>query len=142
MKINYKEKYMYLLAEFENYKKRLEREKNDLIKEAKISSILPFLQIKNYLDMAKIACEKSNNIESIQIGLNMIFDKFSNIFSDIGIEKIKTIGEKFDYNLHNAIEYKSSNDVEEGIIISEISPGYKLNDYVIAPSNVIVSSGK
>lgn len=137
----YKEKYTYLLAEFENYKKRIIREKSDLKRDVQIDTIMPFLQINNYLEMAKMAIEKSDNVEAIKYGLKMIFDQFENVFSNLNISKIKSVGEKFDHNVHNAIECKASEDVPEGYIISELNPGYKLNDYVIVASNVIVSSG-
>jgi ribA/ribD-fused uncharacterized protein len=138
---NYKEKYTYLLAEFENYKKRMVKDKEFLKNDAIISTIEPFLQINDFLGMAKIACEKSDNIESIKYGLNMIFDKFYETLSNMNIKKIESIGNKFDPNLHNAIEYKHSDDVQEGYIIAEIKAGYLYGDKVIHPSDVIVSSG-
>lgn len=138
---DYKEKYTYLLAEFENYKKRMVKDKEFLKNDAIISTIEPFLQINDFLGMAKIACEKSDNVESIKYGLNMIFDKFYETLSNMNIKKIKSIGNKFDPNLHNAIEYKHSDDVQEGFIISEIKSGYLYGDKVIHPSDVIVSSG-
>lgn len=138
---NYKEKYTYLLAEFENYKKRMIKDKEFLKNDAIISTIEPFLQINDFLGMAKIACEKSDNVESIKYGLNMIFDKFYETLSNMNIKKIESIGNKFDPNLHNAIEYKHSDDVQEGYIIAEIKTGYLYGDKVIHPSDVIVSSG-
>jgi molecular chaperone GrpE len=138
---DYKEKYTYLLAEFENYKKRMVKDKEFLKNDAIISTIEPFLQINDFLGMAKIACEKSDNLESIKYGLNMIFDKFYETLSNMNIKKIKSIGNKFDPNLHNAIEYKHSDDVQEGFIIAEIKSGYLYGDKVIHPSDVIVSSG-
>jgi ribA/ribD-fused uncharacterized protein len=138
---DYKEKYTYLLAEFENYKKRVVREKNGLKLDAQVEVITPFLQISNYLEMAKLAIEKSDNVESIKYGLNMIFDLFNKVFTELKIERIKALGEKFDPLLHNAMEYKPSDDAEEGLITSEIRPGYTFNNIVIVPSDVIVSSG-
>lgn len=139
---NYKDKYMYLLAEFDNYKKQVIKEKEVLKNNIKIDTLLPFLQINDYLEMAKIATEKSDNIDSIKYGLNMIINQYKNILTENNIVKIETKNKKFDHNFHNAIEYKSSNDVEEGYIITELKPGYLLNNKVIVPSNVIVSSGK
>jgi molecular chaperone GrpE (heat shock protein) len=57
------------------------------------------------------------------------------------ISKINTIGEKFDHNYHNAVEYKNSEDVEEGYIISELKPGYLYNGKLINVADVIVSAG-
>lgn len=137
----YKEKYTYLLAEFENYKKRVIKDKEFLKNDVIINTIEPFLQINDFLGMAKIACEKSDNVESIKYGLNMIFDKFYETLSNMNIKKIESINNKFDPNLHNAIEYKYSDDVQEGYIIAEIKTGYLYGDKVIHPSDVIVSSG-
>ncbi len=140
--IDYKEKYLYLLAEFENYKKRNVKDIENLRFNTIINTVEPFLQINNFLNMAKIACEKSDNVESIKYGLNMIFDNFSKVLEEMKITKIKTIGEKFDHNYHNAIEYKNSEDIEEGYIISELKPGYLYNGHLINAADVIVSSGK
>lgn len=139
---DWKKKYTYLLAEFENYKKRVSIDNINNAKAALISAISPFLNINDYLQMAKMACEKSDNIESLKAGVNMIVDLFSKTLEEHHIEKIKTIGEKFDHNFHNAIEYKSSDDVPEGFIISELKPGYLYGNTVINHANVIVSSGK
>ena len=136
------DRYKRMLAEFENYKKRMVKDKEFLKNDTIISTIEPFLQINDFLGMAKIACEKSDNVESIKYGLNMIFDKFYETLSNMNIKKIESIGNKFDPNLHNAIEYKHSNDVQEGYIIAEIKTGYLYGDNVIHPSDVIVSSGK
>jgi ribA/ribD-fused uncharacterized protein len=139
---DYKEKYTYLLAEFENYKKRVIKDKEFLKNDVIISTVEPFLQINDFLGMAKIACEKSDNVESIKYGLNMIFDKFYETLSNMNIKQIDSIGKKFDPNLHNAIEYKPSDDVQEGYVIAEMKAGYQYGETVIYPSNVIVSSGK
>ena len=139
---NYKEKYLYLLAEFENYKKRNVKDIENLRFNTIINTVEPFLQINNFLNMAKIACEKSDNVESIKYGLNMIFDNFSKVLNEMKITKIKSIGEKFNHNYHNAIEYKNSEDIEEGYIISELKSGYLYNGHLINAADVIVSSGK
>ena len=140
--IDFKDKYMYLLAEFDNYRKQVIKEKEILKNNVKVETLLPFLQINDYLEMAKIATEKSDNIEAIKYGLNMIIDQYKNILTENNIAKIDAKDKKFDHNFHNAIEYKPSNDVPEGYIINELKPGYILNGKVIVPSNVIVSSGK
>ncbi len=140
--INYKDKYLYLLADFENYKKRIQKDIQLLRRDTFLVTIKPFLQVNDYLEMAKIAIEKSDNIESLKQGLNIICEKFSSTLTDMNISKIKTIGEKFDPSKHNAIEYKKSDDIEEGYIIHEVNAGYLYKDYVLIPSNVIVSSGK
>ena len=88
---DYKEKYTYLLAEFENYRKRIEREKYDLIRDSKISVIEPFLQIYNFLNMAKTAIEKSDNIDSIKVGIDMIVKQYDKTLEDLNISKIKYI---------------------------------------------------
>jgi len=139
---NFKDKYMYLLAEFDNYKKQMSKEKELLKNNIKIDTLLPFLQINDYLKMAEVATEKSDNIESIRYGLNMIINQFKSVLEENGITKIECCGKKFDHSFHNAVEYKSSDDVEEGYIISELKPGYLLNGKVIVHSNVVVSSGK
>ena len=138
---NYKEKYLYLLAEFENYKKRIERDKNNLIKDSKISVIEPFIHIYNFLNMAIDSINKSNNVEAVKQGLNLIVNNYSNILTDLKITKIDTNGKKFDHNYHNAIEYKASDNVKEGYIISEITPGYLYDNELLIASNVIVSAG-
>jgi len=140
--INYKDKYLYLLADFENYKKRILKDIELLKNDVSISMLTPFLEVNDCLSIAKESIEKSDNIESIKNGIDMIIKMYSNVLSDLKVEKIKTVGEKFDPSLHHAVQYQSSRDVKEGYIISEVKGGYLYKDKVIYPSNVIVSSGK
>lgn len=142
MKTNYKEKYMYLLAEFDNYKKRVVKDQELLKQNTFINTILPFLEINDFLEMARISCEKSTNIDAIKYGVNMIVDKFSGILENNNVTRINTKHAQFDPVYHEATEYVESDTIEKDYIISEIKAGYTVNNVVICPAIVTVSSGK
>lgn len=127
-----KEKMMRLLADFDNYRKRMEKEVNELAEKEKEKLLLRFLEVYENLQMAykEISHE----------GLHMVMNQFKKVLNDEGIEEINAIGKKFDYNLHHAIATKKSKE-KDGIIIEEIKKGYMLNGRVIRPSYVIVAKG-
>ena len=140
-KEDFKSKYLYLLAEFENYKKRTAKEKEILRKETEKRVLLPFLTIADYLSLANKIIEKTDNIDTIKHGIHMIAQEFDKTLNNLNVNKIKTIGEKFDYNLHEAVQYEASDDITEGYIKDEIKSGYKKGEDVLIAPKVIVSSG-
>ncbi|OYT60946.1 nucleotide exchange factor GrpE [Thermoplasmatales archaeon ex4484_30] len=127
-----KEKMMRLLADFDNYRKRMEKEVNELAEKEKEKLLLRFLEVYENLQMA---CKEIENE-----GLQMVMNQFKKALNDEGIEEINALGEKFDYNLHHAVATKKSKE-KDGIIIEEIKKGYMLNGRVIRPSYVIVAKG-
>jgi len=123
-----------LRADFDNYRKRMKKELGTMIFQEKERLLLPFLDVYENLNEAIIAHPDK--------GLCMVFDKFTKILEEVGIQEISTVGKPFDHACHHAIATEVSSSNEEGIIIKEIRKGYKIDEKVIKPSYVIVSRGE
>ena len=89
--------------------------------------ILDFLPILDNLEIAEHHIKESKDFKAVQEGVYMIQSQIQAFLKDIGIERIKALGEKFDPHLHEAIEIEESNDKDEGIIIEELKPGYNFS---------------
>jgi molecular chaperone GrpE len=93
-----KEKLIYLQADYQNYRKRTAKDISDARSYGQAAALEPFLTINDFLDMAKTASEKSDNIESIRQGLDMIIAQFVRTLDEIGVKKLNAVGEQFDAN--------------------------------------------
>jgi len=138
----YKDKWLRALAEYENLKKRVEKEKADTIKFSNQLLIMEFFPIMDSFDSAINSIERSDNKESFLRGLKMLQTEFHRILEMNGLKKIKSVGEKFDPNIHQAEEEISSDKFSAGIIAEEMRSGYMLNNKLLRPAVVKVSKGK
>lgn len=135
-------KYLYLQAEYQNFRKRAARDISEARAHAVEDTLLPFLSIADFLGMAGVAAEKSDNLDALKQGLTMIISQFDKTLDDMGVNKFSGVGEKFDPSLHDAVARENSDDVPEDLIISEWNCGYKLGEKLLRPARVIVSAGK
>ncbi len=127
-------------AEFENYKRRTENEKETLFKYAAEPFILKVLPIFDDLKRS-LSHIDNDNLESVREGFKMIADKFGQVLESQGVKKIDSVGKEFDYEYHEALLQQPSEEYPENIIIEEIEPGYIYKDKVLKHSKVIVSQG-
>ena len=134
-------KYLYLQAEYQNFRKRSVRDIADARNYAVASTLVPFLSVVDYLGMAQSAAEQSDNLEALKQGMNMIIGEFDKALDELGVKRMKTAGEKFDPALHDAVGYEKSETVPEGAIIREWSGGFTMGDKLLRPARVLVSSG-
>lgn len=128
----------HVQAEFENYKKRVEKEKKDFRKCAKeefIAGILPLL------DNFELAIKNKDNKEEFVKGVELIFSQFTVLLEKQGLRKIETNEKKFDPYKHEALMTEES-EKEEGMILEEFQKGYELNGKIIRHSKVKVAKGK
>ena len=132
---------MYLEADYQNYRKRVVKDLSEARLCGTAGTLEPFLTVFDFLGMAKNAAEKSDNIESIRQGLNMIIGEFHKAFDELGVKKIATVGTDFDPKYHEAAAHEPSDEVPEGKIIREWSGGFKLGERLLRPARVVVSSG-
>ena len=125
-------------ADFENYKKRVEKEKQGFLKSA-CSAII--LEILPAVDSFEIALKTNSNFEDFKKGMEMIYAQLVSILEKNGLKPIKAKGEKFDPYVHEALLQEES-DSEKGVIIEEFQKGYMMNDSVLRHSKVKVSAGR
>ena len=123
-----------LQADFENFKKITEKQNIEIIKFANEDIIKDFLDC--YEDFGR-ALELEND-KDLREGIELIYNKFSDILTKEGVEEIPAKGEKFDLNKHEALMVQKSDDVENGYVIDELMKGYTYKDKVLKYSKVIV----
>ncbi len=124
-----------LQADFDNFRKQSEKQKQDLIRYANEGLIVKFLDI--YEDMER-ALENSSNEEELREGLELIYSKMKNALEKEGVEEIPAVGEKFDPFKHEALLTVDSPNHENNEIVDELMKGYTLKDKVIKYSKVRV----
>ena len=124
-----------LQADFDNFRKQNDKQKQDLIRYANEGLIVKFLDV--YEDMER-ALENSTNEEEIREGLELIYSKMKNTLEKEGVEEIPAVGEKFDPFKHEALLTVDSPDHENNEIVDELMKGYTLKDKVIKYSKVRV----
>ncbi|MBR7128146.1 MAG: nucleotide exchange factor GrpE [Lentisphaeria bacterium] len=135
-------KILYLQADYQNYRKRTSKDINDARVSGTANALEPFLRVNDFLGMAQIAVEKSDNIEAIKQGILMIINEYTKAMDELGVVRIKSINEKFNPELHDAISQEFSETVADGVIIKEVTGGYKMGERLLRPARVIVSKGK
>ena len=130
------ERYMRLMAEFQNFKRRAAREKTDIhayANEKIISELLPVLD-----NFERALDTKSDDMEGYVKGMELIFTQLKTALEHAGLKEIPAMGEEFDPNVHNAVMTEDSDEHDDGKISKVLQKGYKLNDKVIRPSMVAV----
>ena len=137
---NYFKQLNYLQADFENYKKRVQREHYDAASRGKEQLLKNLLSITDELEIALKESKKSKNFEAVVEGLEMILKKMCSLLETEGLQKIEAVGKQFDPNLHEAIIKVDKKGKEVGKILEEIRSGYIFNGKVIRPSLVKVAT--
>lgn len=126
-------------AEFDNYKKRTAREKEDFYKSAVCETVAPLLPVLDNLERAVAAAEDSGESGSVLDGVKMVKKQFEDALKSIGVEPIEAVGEQFDPEKHNAVMTADS-DEDENIVLEEFQKGYIYRDKVVRHSMVKVSN--
>ena len=138
----YSDKYMRAHAEFENARRRMEKDKADYARFANDSLILEFLPIIDNLEIAERHIKEAKDFKAVQGGVDMIQAQIQKFVKDIGLEKIETVGKKFDPHLHEAMETEESQDKDDGLIVAELKPGYSFNGRLLRPAVVKIVKKK
>ncbi|MDD5331564.1 MAG: nucleotide exchange factor GrpE [Candidatus Nanoarchaeia archaeon] len=133
----YKDILQRLQAEFENYRKRTEKEREDIIKYGNQELIIKLLPI---VDSFELALNNRKDKDQFVKGIELIYSQFTDTLEKEGVKKIKVLGEKFNPNIHEALLQEHS-DKPEGTIIEELQSGYVLNNKVIRFAKVKLSNG-
>ena len=130
------ERFMRLMAEFQNFKRRAAREKSDIhayANEKIVGELLPVLD-----NFERALQTEGGDLESYAKGMELIFTQLKTALEHAGLAEIPALGEEFDPNVHNAVMTEQSEEHEDGKISKVLQKGYKLNDKVIRPSMVAV----
>lgn len=142
------EKYLRKAAEFENYRRRMDRETRRRYDAGKIDVVKAMLDVLDDLERSVDAAEELKEAqdaetayESLRGGVDMVHRKFKDALNQIGIERIDAEGDPFDESLHEAMmQQPAPDDVEPGTVLNEVQTGYRMGDRVIRHSRVIVAT--
>ncbi|MEG1621636.1 MAG: nucleotide exchange factor GrpE [Oscillospiraceae bacterium] len=131
------DKYLRLVAEYDNFRKRSQKEKDCIYPEAVAATIMQFLPLTDSFDRA-LACECKD--DEFKKGIDMINTTLNEIFAGLKVELIGTVGEKFDPNFHNAVMHEESDEYEESTVVEVFQKGYKIDDKVLRYAMVKVAN--
>ena len=134
-----KSRYLYLYAEFENYKKRAIKDRSDLLKFGWEQVARELLQVADNLERALQHMPASTD-SALKHGLELVLNQFKGALQKQGVEHIESVKQNFDPNLHEAISHEPS-EHPEGIVVKELTRGYTLHGRLLRPASVVVSNG-
>ena len=135
-------KILYMQADYQNFRRRTAKDISDARISGTANALEPFLNINDFLGMAQVAIEKSDNVEAIKQGIMMIIQQYERAMEELNVSVLQTAGAKFDPELHDAMSQEYSDTIPDGCIIKEVRKGYKMGERLLRPANVIVSKGK
>jgi molecular chaperone GrpE len=133
------DRFLRLFSEFDNYKKRVSKEKLDLISTASEKVLVGLLPVIDDFERAIAANEKVDDVDSIKEGFNLIYNKLKQMMKRFDVEEIQAKGEEFNTDFHEAVtHFPAQNEEDKGKVIDVTEKGYKLKDKVIRFAKVVV----
>lgn len=136
------DKHLRVCADFDNARKRWDREKQELIKFANVSLIKNLLTITDELEHALRAIKEDSQCRKIVEGVELTYNNLRNVLGREGLKVIDAKGKKFDPHIHEIVGQVENNDVEEHTVVEEIQKGYLLGDSLLRTSKVVISVPK
>jgi molecular chaperone GrpE len=135
------ERLLRTTADFDNFKKRAAREKQEAIKYANESLMQKLVPVLDSLDMALTAAQTagSDSGQSLQAGVNMVLQQLKSALAEAGLEEVNALGQPFDPNFHEALAQQETPEVPEGQVVHQHRKGYKLRDRLLRPASVVVA---
>jgi molecular chaperone GrpE len=133
------DRFLRVSADFENYKKRVSREKTELVRYGNEELIKELLPVLDNLERALEHASGGGGADGIIEGVEMILLQFLQILQRVGVTPISAIGERFDPALHEAVMEMENGEYDPGYVVSEMQKGYQLNDRLLRPAKVVVA---
>jgi molecular chaperone GrpE len=126
-------------ADWDNYRKRSIREKEEAVKYASENVLEKLLPVLDSFEMGLQAAQTATEAKHIAEGMQMIFNQFQTLLKDLGVETIDAVGQPFDPHRHEALCQQESDKHEEGTVLGQMRKGYKLKDRLLRPASVFVA---
>ena len=137
---DFKDKYLRAIAESENLKKRLQKERQEMTQMAVQTVIVDFLNPIDHMENAlSFTDSMSDEVRNWAVGFKMILNQFKEVLSSNNVHSFKSVGLAFDPHVHEAVEMKETEDAAPGMVIEETLKGYKMGNKTIRPARVTVS---
>ena len=134
-----KDKYMRQVAEFDNFRKRTEKEKAQMFDNGAASVLTKVLPVVDNFERGLSTIPEDKKDDSFVQGMDMIYKQVLKFLEDMDVKPIEALGKEFDPNLHNAVMQVESDEYEEGVVAQELQKGYTYHDTVIRHSMVAVA---
>ena len=131
------ERIIRLTADFDNFRKRAQREKDEARQFANQGLLEKLLPVLDNFEMALTAVKDAD--PSVRDGVQMILDQLLGVLKESGVEPVDAMGQPFDPNLHEALSQEETTDADEGTVVQQVQRGYKLNDRLVRPARVVVA---
>ena len=137
-----KERLLRLKADFENTKKRLEKDKFEAIRFANEKLLAEILHVADNFDRAMTSLDEGHDPKQVRLGLKLAQDELHKILENHGVQVIQSVGQEFNPSLHEAVAVVEQEDTKEGTVVDEVQKGYLLNGRLIRPSKVRIAGNK
>ena len=135
------DKYLRLYAEFDNFRRRTQKERAELLQSAGKDVIVSLLPVLDDFDRALRHMDNASDVNAVKEGVGLIQQKFKNILGQKGLKEMQSVGTAFDPELHEAItNIPAPSDKEKGKVLDEVEKGYYLNDKVARHAKVVVGN--
>jgi molecular chaperone GrpE len=128
-------------ADFDNFRKRAARDKDDAVKYANASFLERLIPILDNFELGLTAARANAADSPILSGMDMVSRQLNDFLLSTGVEPVAADGQKFDPNLHEAVAQEASETIAEGFVVRQLRKGYKLRDRLLRPATVVVSKG-
>ena len=136
------DKYVRVLADLENLKRRQIKERDEAVQRTRSQIMGDLLPSLDAFQMGMQEAEKDESTKNIFVGISMAFKQMENVLGEYGLEIINPDGYEFDPKFHEALSYQQSDDVKEGFVLKTVRIGYRIKDKLLRPASVIISKGK
>lgn len=133
------DKYVRQVAEFDNFRKRTDKEKSQMFEQGQANVLEKILPIVDNFERGLAASPEDEQGKAFADGMNMIYKQLMKQLEDLGVTPIEALGQEFDPNLHNAVMQVASEEYESGVVAQELQKGYKFHDTVLRHSMVAVA---
>ena len=134
-----KRQYLFLAADFDNYRKRTLKEKQDLVKNGAERALKELLPVVDDFERAVEAMHKGDDLEALREGVDLIYNKFMKYLEQNNVTPIESTGKDFDTDLHEAVTmFPAPDETMRGKVIDTTQRGYMLNDKVLRHAKVVV----
>ena len=134
------ERLLRTTADFDNFKKRAARERDEARRSAIEATLGKLLPVLDNFDMALAAADQPNaDVGTLKIGVGMIHGQLRGVFTEAGLEEVDALGRPFDPSLHEAVSQQETAEVPEGQVVQQLRKGYRLRERLLRPASVVVA---
>lgn len=134
-----KEQLLRTAADFDNFRKRARRDTEDAEKRGREQALREILPVIDNLERAVAAADSAADVKAVVEGVSMVLRLFEDVAGRLGLERVSSVGERFDPNIHDAVQQQETDAHPPGTVISEVVPGYKMGERLIRPAMVVVA---